>query len=319
MAVMRRSRIVVIAAAAVVLVAGATTTGVLLLRGPGPECTVPRPATGTSASTATDSTGTDTASQPAGPLTLDAVQLQHASTINAVGMARGLPERARIIAIATAWQESNLRNLDHGDLDSLGLFQQRHSQGWGDPAELMDPVYAAGQFYDHLVKVPGWQEMSLTKAAQAVQRSGFPDAYAKWEPDATALAEQLGGTVPVALTCRAGALASTAAAPARAAVPGLGGATPGLAGLVEAAQAEMTGLTVVSVSHDGDTATIDVALPNTGAADAGRALAAWTVAHATSMHVATVQVLDQQWRAHAWRTGLPDPLPAGQVTIALAP
>ncbi len=330
MAVMRRSRIVVIAAAAAVLVAGATTTGILLLRGPGPECTVPRPAInaaaeiapGTRAGPATgtpSSAAMDTASPPTGPLTLDAVQLQHASTINAVGMARGLPERARIIAIATAWQESNLRNLDHGDLDSLGLFQQRSSQGWGDPAELMDPVYAAGQFYDHLVKVPGWQEMSLTKAAQAVQRSAYPDAYAKWEPDATALAEQLGGTVPVALTCRAGALASTATASTRAPVPGLGGATPGLVNLAAAAQAELTGLTVVSVSRDGDTATIDVALPNTGAADAGRALAAWTVAHATSMRVATVQVLDQQWRGHAWRTGLPDSLPAGEVTIALAP
>lgn len=299
---MRRSRIAVLAATAALVVAGGAVATWALLKGPGPECTVPRP---------------DPVTGAQAPLALRAVQLQHASTIDAVGLARGLPERARIIAIATAWQESSLRNIDHGDLDSLGLFQQRASQGWGEAAQLMDPIYAAGQFYDHLLKVPHWQDISLTRAAQAVQRSGFPDAYAKWEADAAALARQLGGTVPVALTCRAGAAASTADAPTRPEVPGLVGAAPALADLVASAQAELTGITVDSVSRDGRTATLAIALPNVPADQAGRALAAWSVAHATSMGVDTVRVADQKWRGHRWSEQR-DALSAGSVTIALA-
>jgi cell wall-associated NlpC family hydrolase len=78
-------------------------------------------------------------------------------------------------------QESSLTNLDHGDRDSLGLFQQRPSQGWGTPAQIMNPTYAATQFYRHLLAVPGWQQMSVNDAAQAVQRSGTPTAYAQHE------------------------------------------------------------------------------------------------------------------------------------------
>lgn len=304
---MRRSRIAVLAIAAVLLVAGGTVAGWQLLRGPGPECTVPRPDAAPGAASSTDRTT---------PLALDAVQLQHASTIDAVGLARGLPERARIIAIATAWQESSLRNIDHGDLDSLGLFQQRESQGWGDPEQLMDPVYAAGEFYDHLLKVSGWQQMSLTEAAQAVQRSGYPDAYAKWEPDATALAVQLGGTVPLTLTCRSGAVASTADTPSRPDVAGLTAATAALRQLVTAAQAELTGITVDAVTADGSTATLSIALPGAQPAQAARALAAWAVAHATSMAVATVSAGDQQWRGHRWRSA-PDSLRTNQVTLSV--
>ena len=145
----------------------------------------------------------DTASQPAGPLTLDAVQLHHASTINAVGMARGLPERARIIAIATAWQESNLRNLDHGDLDSLGLFQQRPSAGWGTVDQILDPARAAAVFYGGpgdpngdatrgLLDIPGWDALPYAEAAQAVQISAHPDRYAAWEQQAYAWISALG-------------------------------------------------------------------------------------------------------------------------------
>ena len=76
-----------------------------------------------------------------------------------------------MIALATAQQESRLRNLDYGDRDSLGLFQQRPSQGWGTEAQVQDPVYAAGKFYDGLVKVPDWETGRLTEIAQAVQRS----------------------------------------------------------------------------------------------------------------------------------------------------
>jgi hypothetical protein len=120
-------------------------------------------------------------------------QAVNAATITAVGTARGLPERAVAIALATALQESGLRNIAHGDRDSLGLFQQRPSQGWGTAKEIQDPTYAAGEFYDHLVKVSGYSRLPLTVAAQRVQRSGYPQAYAKHEQDATLLAAALTG------------------------------------------------------------------------------------------------------------------------------
>lgn len=124
-------------------------------------------------------------------LELTGEQAASAATIAAVARARGLPERAVVIALATAQQESTLRNLDYGDRDSLGLFQQRPSQGWGSPEQVRDPVYAAGKFYDGLVEVPGWETGRLTEVAQEVQRSGFPEAYQKHEPMAQALTTAL--------------------------------------------------------------------------------------------------------------------------------
>jgi hypothetical protein len=123
--------------------------------------------------------------------TLTTEQLTNAVTIAGVAHERALPERAVVIALATAQQESRLRNLAYGDRDSLGLFQQRPSQGWGTAAQVQDPVYAAGKFYEHLVQVPGWDTGRLTDVAQAVQRSGFPEAYQQWEPMATELAAVL--------------------------------------------------------------------------------------------------------------------------------
>lgn len=119
-------------------------------------------------------------------------QAANAATIAAVGISKGLPDRAVTIALATAMQESALRNLDHGDRDSLGLFQQRPSMGWGTPEQITDPVYSAGIFYDHLVDVPGYSRLPLTVAAQKVQRSGYPQAYAKHETDATVLTAAFG-------------------------------------------------------------------------------------------------------------------------------
>jgi cell wall-associated NlpC family hydrolase len=121
----------------------------------------------------------------------DSEQLTNAATIVSVGVGRGIPVRGLIIAVATALQESSLRNL--GDLgagndhDSLGLFAQRPSQGWGTPDQVMDPVYASNKFYDKLLTIPSWEQLPLTEAAQAVQASATPGAYAKWELDATAL------------------------------------------------------------------------------------------------------------------------------------
>ncbi len=107
-----------------------------------------------------------------------------------------MPARGQVVALATALQESGLRNLNYGDRDSLGLFQQRPSQGWGTPAQVRDPVHASVKFYEHLKKVSGWQSMTVAQAAQAVQASALPDAYAKWEPLATALQKALAHSLP---------------------------------------------------------------------------------------------------------------------------
>ncbi|WP_409059511.1 heavy metal transporter [Streptomyces sp. SYP-A7185] len=128
-------------------------------------------------------------------------QAQNAATVAAVGTSRGMPERAITIALATALQESGLRNISHGDRDSLGLFQQRPTQGWGNEKQIMDPAYSAERFYAHLKDVPGYSRLPLTVAAQRVQRSGYPQAYAKHEPDAALLAAALTGRAPATLTC----------------------------------------------------------------------------------------------------------------------
>lgn len=130
-------------------------------------------------------------------------QAANAATIEAVASSRGLPDRAVTIALATAMQESALHNIRHGDRDSIGLFQQRPSQGWGTAEQILDPVYASGKFYDHLVKVPGYSRLPLTVAAQKVQHSGFPQAYAKHEADASLLTAALTGRRAAALSCTA--------------------------------------------------------------------------------------------------------------------
>ncbi len=94
-------------------------------------------------------------------------------------------------------QESTLNNINYGDRDSLGLFQQRPSQGWGTPAQVTDPVYATTIFIERLLEVPGWDALPVTVAAQAVQRSAFPDAYAKWEGLAAELVRQLADVTPI--------------------------------------------------------------------------------------------------------------------------
>jgi hypothetical protein len=137
-----------------------------------------------------------------GEVTLDTLQMANAATIAAVGVRRGLPEQAVVVALATAFQESKLENLDDGDRDSVGLFQQRPSQGWGTFEEIKDPRYAAGKFYSSLKKVKGWQEMRVTDAAQKVQRSAYPEAYEKWADESRVLAAALTGRATGAVECR---------------------------------------------------------------------------------------------------------------------
>ncbi|MBK7821819.1 MAG: hypothetical protein IPJ61_12275 [Tessaracoccus sp.] len=132
--------------------------------------------------------------------TLTREQATNASIIVAASVERGLPEQAAIVAIATAYQESGLRNLDYGDRDSLGLFQQRPSYGWGTEEEIMDPWYSSNRFYEELVKFDDWETTDVNDIAQKVQRSGHPEAYRKHVPDATAVAQSLLGA-PESLSC----------------------------------------------------------------------------------------------------------------------
>ena len=143
-------------------------------------------------------------SATAGPLhfELSPEQGANATTIAAEAARLGLPDHAVSVGLAAALQESRLQNLDYGDRDSLGLFQQRPSQGWGTPAQLLQPSYAAAAFFRGLIKVPGWESLQIYLAAQRVQRSADPAAYATWDTEARTIARGLTGEVPAGWTCR---------------------------------------------------------------------------------------------------------------------
>ncbi|GAA2705628.1 hypothetical protein GCM10010429_14570 [Micromonospora olivasterospora] len=127
-------------------------------------------------------------------IALNDEQTANAKAIIAATKKAGLPERAAVISIATSLQESKLENLGHlgdaNDHDSLGLFQQRPSSGWGTPEQITDPEYSTTAFLKGLRQVDGWQDMPLTEAAQTVQVSAYPDAYAQWEQQAADLVAQ---------------------------------------------------------------------------------------------------------------------------------
>lgn len=141
--------------------------------------------------------------QPGQVVALTDEMRANALLIIRVGRQEGVPAQGIVVALAAAAQESGLRNVRYGDRDSLGLFQQRPSTGWGTPAQVLDPTRATLAFYGGaanpnkghtrgLLDIPGWPAMTVTQAAQAVQISAFPDAYAKWEPSARAWLAQLG-------------------------------------------------------------------------------------------------------------------------------
>ncbi len=240
-------------------------------------------------------------------------QAVNAATIAAVGTARGMPERAVTIALATALQESGLRNIDYGDRDSLGLFQQRPSQGWGTERQIMDPAYAAGEFYTHLAEVPGYSRLPLTVAAQRVQLSGYPQAYAKHEPDATLLAAALTGRAAATLTCAAspdpthdGGTDAVRTALVR--DFGRGVLQPAAAD-VDSASSPTPSPSPSPSSADDGTVTVPV---RTGTASEeavhrrGWELAHWAVANASALHIERVSYAGRVWTADGdtgtWRT-----------------
>lgn len=219
-----------------------------------------------------------------GTVALDADQMANAATIAAVGIRRDLPDQAIVIALATAFQESKLRNLDGGDRDSVGLFQQRPSQGWGTAEQISDPRYAARKFYAALTKIKGWQQMRITEAAQRVQRSAYPEAYEKWADESTVLTGALAGRVSRALTCT------------QVGEPAVRG--------VAAAQA----LTASLRLDWGDLTTVDTdgatgLKVSARTEQVGWQFAHWLVAHSAEKSVERVRFDDQEWTSYSgqWR------------------
>ncbi len=179
----RRGRRLALIALALAVVAGGIAIAVTRIAGPGvsPGCTATVASRG---------------------YQLELAQATNAATIAAVGKRDGIEDHGVTVALAAALQESKLHNLPGGDLDSVGLFQQRPSQGWGSASQLMVPSYAASAFYRALVQVPGWASLPVTDAVQRVQHSAAPEAYAVWEPEARDLAQVLTGEVAGGLTCQ---------------------------------------------------------------------------------------------------------------------
>ncbi|MDN5790159.1 MAG: hypothetical protein L0H25_04730 [Micrococcales bacterium] len=225
--------------------------------------------------------------------TFDPEQTGNAALIAAVSMKRGLPPRAATIAITTAYQESKIRNIRFGDRDSLGLFQQRPSQGWGTPSQILDPVYATNAFYDALVKFKGYESADITKIAQWVQRSGFPEAYRDHEGQGRVLASTLTGHSAAGVSCRLDE-ATTHAAPAD----------------VAADLTAQMGVTKV-VPGDG-------VLTVTGSdARQAWAIAHWAVARAETYGITRVTIGKRAWDRGSRKTGWSDGAASQTVTISL--
>nr|WP_306422875.1 hypothetical protein [Paenarthrobacter aurescens] len=223
-------------------------------------------------------------------------QTANASLISAISVQRGLPPRAASIALATAMQESRLRNINYGDEagpDSRGLFQQRPSQGWGTEAQVMDPVYASNAFYDGLVKVPGFETMEITQAAQAVQRSAFPRAYAQHEGMGRAFASALTGHSESSLDCEL--------------------RMPDAAGDPAAVVDEITtAFGTQAATVQGRTVQLDI----TGTQ--AWAVAHWAVANAKSLSITQVDVGGQTWnreKRNGWQASA---APSETVTVTVS-
>jgi hypothetical protein len=204
-----------------------------------------------------------------GSYSLQLDQAQVAATIVGVVLKRDLPERAAVLTLGAALQESKLRNIPagQGDRDSVGILQQRPSQGWGTPAQLADVRYATGKFLDALVRVRNWQDDSLATVVQTVQFSADGSAYAKHEAQAQAIADALTGSSPAGVSCRFDK-------PDRSAKP------------ATVAAALTRELPVSKPAVSGKTVTV---------ADAGWATAAWLVCNANRLGIGSVRHAGRTW------------------------
>lgn len=231
-------------------------------------------------------------------LPLDGEQAAIAATIAGVARQQRMPAHAVEVAYAAALQESKLHNLHYGDLDSVGVFQQRPSQGWGPARRLLDPVYASTRFFQVLATVPGYRTMPVYKAAQAVQRSADGFAYEQYQPMAAKLAAAFTGRSPHAVWCW-----SSGADPGG---PALGTVRHELAvtfGPVETRRS----------AASGDAPTMVV---RTSGPALSWSVASWLVTHAAQYRIHAVRCGGYQWRSSAGKAGWKAdrrPLPAGQV------
>ncbi|MDR7082335.1 hypothetical protein J2X01_001623 [Arthrobacter ginsengisoli] len=232
----------------------------------------------------------------AGSAELATDQAANAGLISAVAVRRGLPARAASIALATAMQESKLRNIGHGDQagpDSRGLFQQRPTQGWGTTEQVMDPYHASNAFYDALVKVAGYETLDITVAAQRVQRSAYPDAYAQHEAMARAFAASLTGQTAADLDCTL--------------------RDPDTAGDTAATQERLSeDFGVLPASTEGNTLVLDAE------GTQAWAVAHWAVANAKALSITEVQTDGQSWTRQARNGWQSAEAPAGQVRVTVA-
>ncbi|WP_240643873.1 hypothetical protein [Antribacter gilvus] len=244
---------------------------------------------------------------------LSPAQADNAALITGISLRRALPARAATIGLATSLQESKLINITYGDRDSVGLFQQRPSQGWGSVEQIMDPVYSTNAFYDGLVKVAGYEDMEITVAAQTVQRSGYPDAYAQHETRSRAWASALTGNSAAALSCELADVPGDSMLSAAQAGDLLAGRLGRDLGLAPAPGGSATDGTVGRVVVDASPLAPDD--PARGAWATGQ----WAVATAAATHVIEVRVSDRVWtREEAAWTPADSALPTGQVTITQA-
>lgn len=210
---------------------------------------------------------------------VDLDQAHFASVIVGVSVRRGLPARAASIALATAYQETGIRNLEYGDRDSVGLFQQRPSQGWGTKRQLLDPDYASEKFYDALVKIKNWRSDDINDVAQKVQRSGHPEAYRDHEADARVLASALTGQSPASFSCLERS--------------GTEGDTKGLRGALQRT------FGTIDDSADGSVITV-----RAGSERRAWAYAHYAVANAASYGVTAVAIGNRSWQTQDFN--LPD-------------
>ena len=252
-------------------------------------------------------------------VTVDNDQAANAATIAAVAHAKDLPAHAVVVALATARQESKIRNITYGDRDSLGLFQQRPSQGWGTATQISDPVYSTGRFYKALVNVKDWQTIGVGVAAQSVQRSADPsgDSYLQWEPMATILADALTGQAGASITCSFGEPSGLAAE-----TPGSGGFTPRAAAVNSAlanAYSFNGAAEAPSASASADGLSVLIKVPSGSTADdLTRAYARWAVASAQALDIEEVAYADQVWTRDSGKWKTADKPLSGQVKVSVA-
>lgn len=219
---------------------------------------------------------------------LDTEQAAIAATIAGVAHSRRLPAAAVTIAYATAMQESKMHNLPHGDRDSVGVFQQRPSQGWGRPRQLIDPVYATGKFFAALVRVPGYLRIPLYQAAQAVQHSADGSAYTNYQQQAASMSRAFTGERPRAVWCwfPASGSRSLAVGPMRRQLLRTFGRRD-----------------VQLVSGDVAASADPPAAVRVRHRAAGWAVASWLVTHATAYGISNVSYAGYQWSKTAGGRG----------------